>query len=61
MILKTKEFQEAANKILVAVNLDHSAANLELVVTFNLSMLSTAFIICYTYCISVMSMFTIIS
>lgn len=32
MILKTKEFQEAANKILVAVNLDRSAANLELVV-----------------------------
>lgn len=30
MILKTKAFQEAANKILVAVNLDRSAANLEL-------------------------------
>lgn len=30
MILKTKEFQEAANKILVAVGLDRSAANLEL-------------------------------
>ena len=30
MILKTKTFQEAANKILVAVNLDRSAANLEL-------------------------------
>jgi hypothetical protein len=30
MILKTKEFQEAANKILVAVSLDRSAANLEL-------------------------------
>lgn len=31
MILKTKEFQEAANKILVAVNLDKANANLELV------------------------------
>ena len=30
MILKTKTFQEAANKILVAVGLDRSAANLEL-------------------------------
>lgn len=30
MILKTKLFQEAANKILVAVGLDKSAANLEL-------------------------------
>lgn len=30
MILKTKTFQEAANKILVAVGLDKSAANLEL-------------------------------
>ena len=30
MILKTKAFQEAANKILVAVGLDRSAANLEL-------------------------------
>ena len=30
MILKTKEFQEAANKILVAVGIDKSAANLEL-------------------------------
>ena len=30
MILKTKPFQEAANKILVAVGLDRSAANLEL-------------------------------
>ena len=30
MILKTKEFQEAANKILVAVGLDRTAANLEL-------------------------------
>lgn len=30
MILKTKTFQEAANKILVAVSLDRSAANLEL-------------------------------
>ena len=30
MILKTKNFQEAANKILVAVGLDRSAANLEL-------------------------------
>ena len=32
MILKTKTFQEAANKILVAVGLDRSAANLELAV-----------------------------
>ena len=31
MILKTKEFQEAANKILMAVGIDKSAANLELV------------------------------
>lgn len=30
MILKTKTFQEAANKILVAVGLDRTAANLEL-------------------------------
>lgn len=30
MILKTKTFQEAANKILVAVGLDRAAANLEL-------------------------------
>ena len=30
MILKTKTFQEAANKIIVAVGLDKSAANLEL-------------------------------
>lgn len=30
MILKTKTFQEAANKILVAVSLDRAAANLEL-------------------------------
>lgn len=30
MILKTKTFQEAANKILVAVGIDKSAANLEL-------------------------------
>ena len=30
MILKTKTFQEAANKILVAVGLDKAAANLEL-------------------------------
>jgi hypothetical protein len=30
MILKTKNFQEAANKILVAVGLDRAAANLEL-------------------------------
>ena len=30
MILKTKNFQEAANKILVAVGLDRTAANLEL-------------------------------
>ena len=30
MILKTKTFQEAANKILVAVGVDRSAANLEL-------------------------------
>ena len=30
MILKTKTFQEAANKILVAVSLDKAAANLEL-------------------------------
>jgi hypothetical protein len=30
MILKTKNFQEAANKILVAVGLDKAAANLEL-------------------------------
>ena len=30
MILKTKPFQEAANKILLAVGLDRSAANLEL-------------------------------
>lgn len=30
MILKTKEFQEAANKILMAVGIDKSAANLEL-------------------------------
>ena len=30
MILKTKNFQEAANKILVAVSLDKAAANLEL-------------------------------
>lgn len=30
MILKTKAFQEAANKILVAVGVDKSAANLEL-------------------------------
>ena len=30
MILKTKAFQEAANKILVAVGLDRAAANLEL-------------------------------
>ncbi len=30
MILKTKTFQEAANKILVAVGLDRSATNLEL-------------------------------
>ena len=30
MILKTKAFQEAANKILVAVCLDKAAANLEL-------------------------------
>lgn len=32
MILKTKEFQEAANKILFAAGLDQSAANLELFV-----------------------------
>ena len=32
MIIKTKEFKEAANKILLAANLDSSAANLELVV-----------------------------
>ena len=31
MILKTKTFQEAANKILLAVGLDRAAANLELV------------------------------
>ena len=30
MILKTKTFQEAANKILVAVGLDRANANLEL-------------------------------
>lgn len=30
MILKTKQFQEAANKILLAVSLDKTAANLEL-------------------------------
>ena len=30
MILKTKTFQEAANKILLAVGVDKSAANLEL-------------------------------
>lgn len=30
MILKTKQFQEAANKILLAVGVDKSAANLEL-------------------------------
>ena len=30
MILKTKQFQEAANKILLAVGVDRSAANLEL-------------------------------
>ena len=32
MIIKTKEFKEAANKILLAANLDSNAANLELVV-----------------------------
>ena len=31
MIIKTKEFQEAANKILLAAGLDQNAANLELV------------------------------
>ena len=30
MILKTKNFQEAANKILLAVGVDKAAANLEL-------------------------------
>ena len=31
MIIKTKEFLEAANKILLAAGLDQNAANLELV------------------------------
>ena len=31
MIWKTKTFQEAANKILVAVGLDRANANLELI------------------------------
>jgi hypothetical protein len=33
MIIKTKEFKEAANKILLAANLDTNAANLELVIS----------------------------
>ena len=32
MIIKTKDFKEAANKILLAANLDTNAANLELAV-----------------------------
>ena len=31
MIIKTKDFKEAANKILLAADLDTNAANLELV------------------------------
>ena len=32
MIIKTKDFKEAANKILLAADLDTNAANMELVV-----------------------------
>ena len=35
MIIKTKEFKEAANKILLAAEIDKSAANLEIVTKEN--------------------------
>ena len=43
MIIRTKDFKEAANKILLAANLDTNAANLELVAKWELDKYSISY------------------